>query len=368
MREKSDRSQMNPSHMNEKGIALVLILWVLALLSVIAGEFSYAMRTEVNITRNVMEQTQAYYVALAGINAAIGELIRNDVIRQRLAPSDERTKMEWGRGRAEEEEPAEDEGRWRINVDMAPVSFGAGEFRVRIDNESGKININGANEQLLKMMMDAFDMKDEERSIIVDSILDWRDKDDLHRTNGAENAYYNALAEPYDCKNDAFDSVEELLMVRGITRELYDGGLKQMVSVVRPPKNNEKTIAGFKQYRVDFNKINLNAAPREILLALPSMTEDLALEMMAHRDTADFRVMSEVCSIVGGEVCNAIGPYVTLELGPYFRVKAEGVLASDRIRRGVEVVVEIDRRLKKGCRVIEWRDQSRITSLSTLAE
>jgi general secretion pathway protein K len=251
---------------------------------------------------------------------------------------------------------------------MAPVSFGAGEFRVRIDNESGKININGANEQLLKMMMDAFDMEDEEKSIIVDSILDWRDKDDLHRAHGAENDYYNALPEPYDCKNDAFDSVEELLLVRGITQELYDGGLKQMVSVVRPPKNNEKTIAGFKQFRVDFNKVNLNAAPREILQALPSMTEGLAMEMMAYRDTADFRVMSEVCSIVGGDVCNAIGPYATLELGPYYRVKAEGVLASDRIRRGVEVVVEIDRRLKKGYRVIEWRDQSRITSLSTPAE
>jgi general secretion pathway protein K len=368
MKEKSDRSQMKPSHMNEKGIALVLILWVLALLSVIAGEFSYAMRTEVNITRNFMAQTQAYYVALAGVNRAIGELIRNDVISKPSSLSDDRARRERGRGKAEEDEPVEDEDRWRINVDMAPVSFGAGEFRVRIDNESGKININGANEQLLKMMMDAFDMEDEEKSIIVDSILDWRDKDDLHRAHGAENDYYNALPEPYDCKNDAFDSVEELLLVRGITQELYDGGLKQMVSVVRPPKNNEKTIAGFKQFRVDFNKVNLNAAPREILQALPSMTEGLAMEMMAYRDTADFRVMSEVCSIVGGDVCNAIGPYATLELGPYYRVKAEGVLASDRIRRGVEVVVEIDRRLKKGYRVIEWRDQSRITSLSTPAE
>ncbi len=64
----------------EKGIALFLVLWVLTLLSVIVGEFCYSMRTEVNITRNFKDQTEAYYIALAGLNRAIGELIRNTVI------------------------------------------------------------------------------------------------------------------------------------------------------------------------------------------------------------------------------------------------------------------------------------------------
>ena len=57
---------------NEKGIALFLVLWVLTLLSVIAGEFCFAMRTEVNMTRNFKGQTEAYYIALAGMNRAIG--------------------------------------------------------------------------------------------------------------------------------------------------------------------------------------------------------------------------------------------------------------------------------------------------------
>ena len=348
---------MKRKRINEKGIALVLILWVLALLSVIAGEFCYAMRTEVNITRNFKGQSEAYYVALAGVNRAIGELIRNEIIRQRPNPLNDKGEAEKENGRTEENEQTENEDRWRINVDMPPVSFGGGQFRVRISNESGKININGASEALLKMMLDAFDLEEQQKAIIVDSILDWRDKNDLHRLNGAENDYYNSLPEPYDCKDDDFDSVEELLLVRGVTPEIYYGGLKDMVSALRPPKGNVKVVGGFKQYRVDFNKININAAPGKVLLALPSMTDDLVREIMAYRKGSDFRVMSEVCSVVGTEVCNAISPYITLEMGPFFKVKSEGTVGSEKIRRGLEVVVEVSKSLKKGYRVVEWRDR-----------
>ena len=70
---------------NENGIALFMVLWVLMLLSVIVGEFCYAMRTEVNVTRNFKEQTQGYYIALGGLNRAIGELVRNEFIPEKTA-------------------------------------------------------------------------------------------------------------------------------------------------------------------------------------------------------------------------------------------------------------------------------------------
>jgi general secretion pathway protein K len=63
----------------------------------------------------------------------------------------------------------------------------------------------------------------EARDIIVDSILDWRDADDFYRIHGAENDYYQSLKEPYRCKNGNFDSIEELLLVRGITPALFYG-------------------------------------------------------------------------------------------------------------------------------------------------
>ncbi|MFP4087443.1 MAG: general secretion pathway protein GspK [Desulfobacteraceae bacterium] len=341
----------------EHGIALVLILWVLALLSVIVGEFCYAMRTEVNITRNFKAQTEAYYIALAGVNMAIRELIRDQIMPRESTPREGQADETAKKAEKAESETEEQRDRVRINTDLPPVSFEAGAFRVRVDNESGKININGANENLLKMMVEAFDLEEQQRDIIVDSILDWRDENDLRRLNGAEDDYYQSLPEPYECKDGDFDSVEELLLVRGVTPEIYNGGLKDMVSVLKPPKGNEKIVAGFKQFRVDFRRININAAPGAVLLALPGMTENLVTQVMEYRKEADFKKLSEFCSIVGQDVCKAVSPYITLEMGPFYKITSEGSVNNRRIRQTLNVVVEVSRNSKRGYRVVQWRDQ-----------
>ena len=201
---------------SQSGIVLFLVLWVLMLLSVIAGEFCRTMRTEVNVTRNFKEGTQAYYIAVAGLNRAIAEIIRNDVVPVKAESAE-----------SEEEEAI----KWRINTDIPAVPFGQGQFEVKIENESGKININKAQRGLLKMMLDGFDLEESDKDVIVDSILDWRDKDDLHRLNGAEGDYYLSLPEPYKCKNGDFDLVEELLLVKGVTPEIFYGGLRDMTTV-----------------------------------------------------------------------------------------------------------------------------------------
>ncbi len=333
---------------NEKGIALFLVLWVLTLLSVIVGEFCFAMRTEVNITHNFKRQTEAYYIALAGVNRAIGELIRNEVI----PPKANFAKIV---GKEEEPEDEEKDDRWRINVDIPPVPYGQGQFEVKIGNESGKININGANESVLKMMLKGLDLEGQQESIIVDSIIDWRDKNNLHRINGAEDDYYRSLPEPYECKDGDFDTVEELLMVRGITPEIFYGGLKDIVTVFKAPERRKKYKAGYKIVRQDLNKININAAPRKVLLALPSMTADLVQEIMDFRKEKDFRSLTEISSLIGSEVYNAISPYITLETSPYYSIMSTGKMEG-KLRQGVQAVVEIDKRLKKGYRIVQWRD------------
>jgi general secretion pathway protein K len=336
---------------NEKGIALFLVLWVLTLLTVIVGEFCFAMRTEVNITRNFKGQTEAYYIALAGVNRAIGELIRNEVI-----PPKATTPKIAGKGKEEEPEDEEKGERWRINTDIPPVSYGEGQYEVRIGNESGKININGATEALLKMMLKGFGLEEHQESIIVDSIMDWRDENDLHRLNGAEDDYYRSLPDPYECKDGDFDSVEELLMVRGVTPEIFYGGLKDVVTVFKPPEQRKRGVAGYKLIRADLNKININAAPKKTLLVLPSMTEDLAQEIINYRKESDFRSLTEVSSLVGGDVYNVISPYITLETSPYYSIMSIGKMADSKIRQGVEALVEINKKLKKGYRIMQWRD------------
>ncbi len=64
---------------NQRGIALMMVLWVMVFLTVIATEFAFSMRTEANITRNFKEEIQGYYLARAGIALALAEILTPDV-------------------------------------------------------------------------------------------------------------------------------------------------------------------------------------------------------------------------------------------------------------------------------------------------
>jgi len=316
---------------SEKGIVLFLVLWILTLLSVIVGEFCHAMRTEVNITRNFKDETQSYYIAMAGVNRAIAELIRNEVMSQRARHPDTRE---------EEEQEDEEEIKWEVNTDIPVIDFGEGQFKVTIGNESGKIDINRADDRLLKMMLSGFDLEDSDKDVIVDSILDWRDKNDLHRINGAEDDYYRSLPEPYECKDDDFDCVEELLLVRGVTAEMFYGKLRHMVTV----------------YLSGSNKININAASVTMLRSLPRLTDDLVRDIVEYRTEDSFKSLTELLPIVGSEVYRAILPYITLKNSPYFTIESVGTVERGKTYQGVQAMVEINTKLKKGYRLIQWVD------------
>ncbi|MBN1277568.1 MAG: general secretion pathway protein GspK, partial [Deltaproteobacteria bacterium] len=339
----------------EKGIVLVLVLWVLMTLSVIAGEFCYSMRAEVNITRNFKEETEAYYIAVAGLNSAIAEMIKKSILTK---------KEDIIEGEQEMEEET-DEVDWRVNTTIPPVQFGLGKFEIRIDNESGKIDLNSADRSLLRMMVDGFDIDDEEKDVIADSILDWIDKDDLHRINGAEESYYSSLPNPYKCKNGYFDSIEELLLVRGITREMFYGGLKDMVTVIASDQTIEKGRIPTRMTRPltrrkdrDGGKININAASPDMLRMLPQMTDELVLAVMEYRKQKDFKSLNEVATVLDADVYSAIQPFITLTTYPYYTIRSFGTVDDSRIRRGVEALVQIDSSLKKGYQIVQWLDFS----------
>jgi general secretion pathway protein K len=326
---------------NEKGVALFMVLWVLILLSAIVTEFCFAMRTEINMVRNFKEQTEAYHIALAGINRVIDELVRNEF-------SPEKDKLLEG---GDETAP-----RWRMNTDIPAVPFAKGSFKIKIKNEGGKIDLNTANERLLKLLLKGFDIEEQEKSIIVDSIIDWRDENDLHGMNGAENAYYQSLPEPYKCKNGEFDSIEELLMVRGVTPELFYGGLDNMVTAFQDRGSKRGKVRRARK-RTGDSKICINAASKAMLLTLPQMTDDLAQSVLDFRKEADFKSLGEVSTLLGADVYQAISQYITLAPSPYYQIVSVGTIIDSRTRQGVSAIVEINRSLDKGYRVVQWSDR-----------
>lgn len=343
---------MEETDMGEKGIALFLVLWILVILSVIVAEFSVFTRTELLITRNFKEKTQSYYIAEAGIYKGIVHIIKSLDSPRRIAVDDGEN----------EHEPL-----LRVNISNAPVKFAQGNFLVRMDNESGKININKAESKLLEVMLNPFELDDETKRIIIDSIMDWRDKDNLHRLNGAEDDYYRTLPEPYECKDGYFDNEEELLKVKGMTPEIFYGGLDKMITVIFDRKaddlknlsRKEKKKKKKKKKAFDYNKVNINAAPLSVLQALPGMNQELALEICEYRKEKDFSSTSELGSILEKEVYAGISPYITIKSSPFYTIRSTGIAGEDQASHEIKSLLLIDKKMKKNkYRFLRWWDES----------
>lgn len=323
---------------NESGIALFLVLWVLTLLTVIAGEFCYVMRTEAKITLNFKEKTQAYYIAKAGLSRGITEMIKSEVITYKEKPQDIESEID------------EQEVRWRFNTDIPKFSFAQGSYKVNIDNEGGKVNLNKANKRLLRMMLNTFEIGEHEKDVIADSIIDWRDKNTFHGLNGAEDDYYLALPEPHECKDGDFTTIKELLLVRGVTPEIFYGGLNEMVTVYQGYRSKIRRGRGRKGF--NYNKININAAPPRILRSLPQMTDDLVDAIVNYRKEEDFKSLTDLLAIVGADVYTQALQYLTLKKSYYFIIKSEGRLEDGNIKEGLQALVIIDKKLKEGYRIV----------------
>jgi general secretion pathway protein K len=178
-----------------RGIAFVLVLWVIAMLTILLGSFSLIARTENLQSRHLFDTTQARYAAEAGLNLAVYELRKQD--------------------------PAE---RWV--GDGRPYRFGYGdaEIEVSITDDSGKIDINAAanNPDLLINLFVSRGVPPDQAAALSDAIQDWIDPDDDTRPNGAEIAQYKAAGLSYGPKNAPFDTVSELQQVLGMTYALYE--------------------------------------------------------------------------------------------------------------------------------------------------
>ena len=167
-------------------------------LFVVAFEFSTSAREEATAAQRFSDETLGYYLALAGFERGLYDFLNQQSPAAQTAQALE----------AKKNDPFDGEFQRRRSRH--------GAFRVRLVDESGKININRVNDETLcgASSRTSVSMRPG-RDILVDSIMDWRDADDLHRTNGAENDYYASLSPPYSAKNGPLDSVEGSALDQG---------------------------------------------------------------------------------------------------------------------------------------------------------
>jgi len=219
-----------------RGVALVAVLWLLVLLSTVAGSYAYAVRTEYNLTRNNLQASRARLLAEAGLSRGIAEL---------LLPAGE--------------------DRWTIDGAPQRFTFDAGTITVRVQAATGLVDVNQASASLLANLLRAVGVTSAQRDRLVDTILDWRDRDDLRRLNGAEARDYRLAGTAYAPANRPFDYVGQLDLVLGMRPDIYRR-LRPFVTVY--------------SHRA---QVDHNLAPRTVLLAVLDGDTDAVEAVLGNR-------------------------------------------------------------------------------------
>jgi general secretion pathway protein K len=285
----------------ERGVALIMVLWVLALLSVLAVGFASNARTELLIVRNQIEAARARAVAEAGISLAILELTQ-------VSP----------------------ELRWIADGREHVLAYGESRIRVSVQDEAGKIDINQAPDELLDGLFRSVGVDFDSASRLVDAIADWKDPDDLRRLAGAEAADYRAAGLPYAPRNGPFLTVDELRLVLGMTPALF--------ARIRPFVTVHSRSA----------RINPLTAPAEVIRSLPGLMLEQADLYVAMRAELEMPQASMLPALLGAE--RYLAP-----LSPQtFTIRSQG----DTARGGSfirEAVVALTRTPAAPYRLLEWR-------------
>ena len=177
----------------QRGIALVMVLWLVVLLGVIATSHARNARIETRLAFNQSELIKARARAEAGVNRAIMELLRRDT-----------------------------ETHWPVDGTVTRFNFYGGSVMISIRNASGLVDLNNASPDTLDKLLGGMNVEESLRQQLVDATLDWRDKDNLRHLNGAEDSDYRHAGVDWTSRDGALVSVDEWRYVMGMTRSLFN--------------------------------------------------------------------------------------------------------------------------------------------------
>lgn len=333
------RSVLSPLH-DERGVALMMVLWIFMVLSVLVAEFGRGMRDDAVATQNMAEEVQARGVALGGVAQAI--------YRTMHAREDN----------TDDEADDDDPDVWKPDGKWHEGEYAGGKFSVRLLDEGGKIPLNRADEATLRRVLTNVGVTGDAQEELTDAILDWRDADSMKRLHGAEAEYYLHLPTPYRPKNGPFDSVDELLMVRGVTRELFYGlGERNDAGVgggLKLAKNDKPAIALRDIFSVFGKSANINVrnSPAPVLMALMGGGEDDVEQVLEARGTDPGSALTLLRAKVGDPT---VARRLVDRRATTIAIDAHAVMQGAQIQARVGAVVDINDD-GEGFHVVRWFD------------
>ncbi len=321
------------------GSILILVVWVIALLSILAAGLGSRGAFALGVGQRLMFQLRESYVALAA-SQDVAHLLATDA-----TPEYDGLKEEWANSRGTfEERQVGASGLWTIRH----ADSDTGEAIFGLVDEERKLNLNTAPEAVFQRLLEQVAlMKEHDAHVVAEALVDWRDTDKNAQPEGAEDFYYAGLPEAYESKDGPFENVEELLLLKGMTPDVY--------LAIAP----YVTTYGS-------GKVNLNTAPKVVLRVL-GLSEEGVQGLLTYRvgedgaaNTGDDRMLpslssvtTELANLVPQEDLNRI-----LAASELFSVSSQAFqfLLSARLQ-GASYSLQVNGVISRTGQLLAWRER-----------
>ncbi|MCK5680780.1 general secretion pathway protein GspK [bacterium] len=285
---------------DKRGFALLAVFWISLLLGILALNYATTARLNAEAARNRRLGAERDYLLQSAVAKGYHEYLKYKANRSLLAKKDE----------VEELSGASLE-LWYPRYEPWKCEIEGVKVEIKITAEAGKFRLDDLKVDRWRKIVSACGVEDEEeRDGIVDSILDWIDKDSLHRLNGAEADYYEEQGLDYGCKNQKIDVVNELLLIKGVTPKIYAGadgqpGLVDLLS----PYGQEK-------------QLDINSCAPQALSLVDDLPPDVIDEIVAYRTASPIVKLSELSELIAPEYFSLLKQYFTVADSDYVTVSA----------------------------------------------
>lgn len=316
---------------NNTGTALIIVLFVIAALTTLAVAFSQETGIEMNLTGYSRDSRMAHQIASSGVNLALALLVQDisDDKEEKVDSLDE----PWA-------QINEDTIPWELEEDSSlkgNIIDENSRLNINILFESGETNDEKADQ--LKRLFTSLGLQEAQ----ADPILDWLDKDDEERFDGAENLYYESLDPPYQCANGPFLTVSQIRLVKGVN------------DIIKNLEKEEKNLFDYITIIGD-GKININTAPAEVLQSLhQDIDEEKSQAIISYRKENPFIKIEELKQVIGIDegLYNDIDGLITVQSDRFY-IKMESVYRTSSCT--ITAIAQRDEE-KKEVEVVYWRVQ-----------
>jgi general secretion pathway protein K len=305
--------------MNNRGVVLMSVMWIVIVVSMIALTLAAAVRVEVAVAENAFDSERAQFMAKSAAEAVLLHLQSPGVF---------------------DGSPVSEQN----NVFTFP--FESGDAQVRLDSGVGLIDANGASDKLLASMFESLGVSELTKNQLVDSILDWRDSDDVPRLYGAEINQYGQVPAGLERlpRNGPFQSLEELLLVKNMTPRIYYGNI-----VFDEASNSHRKTPGLRDLMTvgsGEGGVNINEAPADVLAAVPGVSRDLAARLVEERNRKPFRdsedIVARASELNGSEALD----YLSTRSGQPSAIVATATVRPSGTSRTVRLNIRRERKVQ----------------------